>query len=325
MANDNHTIIQLRRTKKNFSDTAVRDEKLEYAEPALIRNANGEYLVIGDTDKSVADLKRFKAFDSTLVDNQVFVTSDQDILKRESGTVITPATNASKVEVTLDGKKTNIQDVINTFETTHKEMDKRITALDKEDADPTKGGRVQKLEHKTTPQKTTDQEFVVIGYSESAKENYWYNEAVRVNSLGQLKGAAWNDFAEFRDAADDILLLQPGDVVCEVGDGKVERSHKRLQPGAYVISDTYGMVIGEEGENSVPVAVAGRVLVRAPVDENFKVGDAVTADEFGMITKMTRLEIMLFPDRILGYVSEIPTYDKWNGVEVGYRIWIKVK
>jgi hypothetical protein len=42
---------------------------------------------------------------------------------------------------------------------------------------------------------------------------------------------------------------------------------------------------------------------------------------------MTREEIMEFPDRIVGVVSEIPTYETWGtgNVEVNGRIWIKVR
>jgi len=62
-----------------------------------------------------------------------------------------------------------------------------------------------------------------------------------------------------------------------------------------------------------------------PDNSKFKVGDAVCSGKNGTVSKMNRLEIILFPDRIVGYVSEIPTYDKWNGIKIDGRIWIKVK
>ena len=48
---------------------------------------------------------------------------------------------------------------------------------------------------------------------------------------------------------------------------------------------------------------------------------------------MTREEIIQWPDRIVGTVSSVPTYDTWGGgeiadrdpVQVNGRIWIKVK
>jgi hypothetical protein len=42
---------------------------------------------------------------------------------------------------------------------------------------------------------------------------------------------------------------------------------------------------------------------------------------------MTREEVVKYPDRIVGIVSEIPTYKIWgqNNIEVNNRIWIRVR
>jgi hypothetical protein len=42
---------------------------------------------------------------------------------------------------------------------------------------------------------------------------------------------------------------------------------------------------------------------------------------------MSRLEIIFYPDRIVGTVSEIPNYETWgvNEAPVNGRIWIKIK
>ena len=41
----------------------------------------------------------------------------------------------------------------------------------------------------------------------------------------------------------------------------------------------------------------------------------------------TRKEIINYPDRIIGTVSEIPTYDTWGAgnVSVNGRIWIRIR
>jgi hypothetical protein len=39
--------------------------------------------------------------------------------------------------------------------------------------------------------------------------------------------------------------LEPGRVVCECGDGTLVLANERLQPGAEIISDTYGFAIGK--------------------------------------------------------------------------------
>lgn len=42
---------------------------------------------------------------------------------------------------------------------------------------------------------------------------------------------------------------------------------------------------------------------------------------------MTRAEIMQYPERIIGTVSEIPSYDTWgeNNIKVNNRIWIRIR
>jgi len=59
----------------------------------------------------------------------------------------------------------------------------------------------------------------------------------------------------------------------------------------------------------------------------YKAGDAVCSAPDGKISLMTREEIKEWPDRIIGYVSEIPNYENWgsNNTAVNGRIWIKIK
>jgi hypothetical protein len=64
-----------------------------------------------------------------------------------------------------------------------------------------------------------------------------------------------------------------------------------------------------------------------PEEEHFHSGDVVCAGPDGLVYRMEREEIMEFPDRIVGIVSEIPTYETWGAgnVKVNGRIWVKVK
>jgi len=105
-------------------------------------------------------------------------------------------------------------------------------------------------------------------------------------------------------------------------------SVKRLQPGASIVSDTFGFSIGETPSAQTPIAVCGRVLAYPFEDKKiYEPGDAVCSGPNGTISKMSREEIREWPDRIVGYVSEIPTYEYWGSdkVEVNGRIWIKIK
>ena len=144
-------------------------------------------------------------------------------------------------------------------------------------------------------------------------------------------GGWWNDYAEQREIkpVDDELLL-PGTVVGENGDDTLSITSFRMQPGAKVLTDTFGMCIGERTLFTRPIAVAGRVLVRTLEPRNmFKLhtGEAVCAAQDGTVSLMTRKEIQDYPDRILGYVVSVPDYLYWGKAQtpVDGRIWISLK
>jgi hypothetical protein len=42
---------------------------------------------------------------------------------------------------------------------------------------------------------------------------------------------------------------------------------------------------------------------------------------------MSRQEVSLYPDRMIGTVSEIPTYETWgkNNIKINGRIWIRIR
>ena len=112
------------------------------------------------------------------------------------------------------------------------------------------------------------------------------------------------------------------------------KTSSRLQPGCKLISDTFGSSMGETDQAKTPIAVAGRVLAYPyRAREEYTLGAAVCSAPNGMIDIMTRDEIMMYPERIIGTVSEIPTYDIWHGgggtgdqdVKVNGRIWIYVR
>lgn len=148
------------------------------------------------------------------------------------------------------------------------------------------------------------------------------NKGVYFDKYGVMHGAAWNDYAENLKVVDDV---EPGDVVCDCGDGTLKKSSTYLQVCPNVVTDTFGHVIGPEGDGYIPVAVAGRVLVKLDGIVKPQVGDCVCASMNGKASIMTKNEVANYPDRILGIITEIPTYEEWNGVKVNGRVWIKVK
>lgn len=142
-----------------------------------------------------------------------------------------------------------------------------------------------------------------------------------------ITGAVWNDYAEYRESDCEDF----GYVLTENGDDTLSKTTERLQHFAGISSDTWGFCQGETEKAKTPIAVAGRVLAypyRA-LDE-YKPGDCVCAAPDGTVDIMTREEIQQYPDRIVGTVSCVPTYETWGSgdrdpVQVNGRIWIKIK
>lgn len=153
---------------------------------------------------------------------------------------------------------------------------------------------------------------------------YFGQGGAYVDTQGKIFGAVWNDIAEYRKSNEQ----EAGRVICECGNGVLNRSVKRLQPGAYIVSDTFGFAIGETSECQVPIAIAGRVLAYTYEDWwTFEPGEPVCSGPNGTISKMSRREIKKYPDRIIGIVSELPDYEFWgeNKIPVNNRIWINIK
>lgn len=148
-----------------------------------------------------------------------------------------------------------------------------------------------------------------------------------------VHSAVWNDYAECRKSD----INEPGRVVTPDDSGMSFETTERLMPGCRIISDTWGMLIGESEEAKTPVAICGRVLAYPyQAIENYHAGDCVCSAPNGTVDIMTRDEIKEWPDRIIGVVNEIPDYEIWTQTEpdgekrtkqiaVNGRIWIDVK
>lgn len=173
-----------------------------------------------------------------------------------------------------------------------------------------------KITNTTDSSSTSTGSVTVLGGLGVAKKLY----------ANEVYGGVWQDYAEYREVNQYTKkLLVSGNCIVECGNDLVTPSTKRLQKAPRIISDTYGMAIGKS--DGVPVAVSGRVLAYTDKDKyKFKVGDPVCSGKNGTVSKMSRLECILFPDRILGVVSCIPEYTEWGpkNISVKNRIWINV-
>ena len=184
--------------------------------------------------------------------------------------------------------------------------------------------------------------YFMPGTASSAGNNWHGHYSYVENGNGywhfqRAYGAVWNDYAEFRKAD----ASEPGRVVQDTKGGKMKLVDERLAPGCKVVSDTYGFAIGETQEAKTPIAVCGRVLVYPYKNKDeYEIGAAVCSAPNGTVDIMTREEIMMYPERIIGTVSEIPDYEIWKqtspdavgdgkpkeyNIKVNGRIWIYVR
>ena len=179
--------------------------------------------------------------------------------------------------------------------------------------------------------------FYWIGSATSRTEN-GYDSAMIFNvSTGYLTGcsrvygAVWNDYAEYRKNNPNEVQ-EPGRCVRELGDGSLALTIKRLERGCEIISDTFGFAIGQDEKNgyNTPIASNGRVLAY-PYEsvEEFAdhIGWPVCSGPNGTVSIMTEEEEEKYPSRIIGTISEIPTYETWGtgNVKVNGRVWIRIK
>lgn len=158
----------------------------------------------------------------------------------------------------------------------------------------------------------------------NTNDTFYYFSRSGTFTATQVYGAVWNDYAEYRETTTEI---EPGRVVIENGNDTLSLCQERLMATAQVVSDTFGFAIGETDNCKTPLAVSGRVLVYTDMPrETFQAGDTVCSGINGTVSKMTREEIMMYPERIIGVVSAIPEYETWGtgNVKVNGRIWIKL-
>ena len=283
----------------------IQDKHIDFGEPIFIDNNNGiidtskkckSYLAIGspitnESDRTISNAAIFKGFwDPDKADKIVFCKNDNSgLLDEDNNSVYADKLTVDPVDINGEGISTDRYYIL-----CQPDVTKEQSLLH---------GSIKRFEIEK------------LG-SEGDKSGIY------VTHKGVMHGAAWNDYAENRKIKNNA---QPGNVVCEVGDGSLVLSSKRLQSCPYVVTDTYGVVIGDDKDT--PVAVAGRALVKMKMDDRLKVsiGDCLCAGEYGRACIMTREEIKEYPDRILGIVTGIPIEDKWNGVDVNNRVWIKIK
>ena len=167
--------------------------------------------------------------------------------------------------------------------------------------------------------------------------NNWliYCDGTNCRSGLKIYGAVWNDYAEYRETKEEI---EPGKCVREVGDGTLILTTERLQAGCEIVSDTFGFAIGQSKKANTPTAASGRVLaycLEGQEEARNHIGEPVCSGPNGTVSIMTHEEEKEWPSRIIGTISEIPSYNIWiandpdgeakKEIQVNGRIWIRIR
>lgn len=284
----NSTKITIKRSTNAVENDG--SQQLYFGEPLIIDSTN-EYLVIGgEGDTDIPDSIFFKGMNLDQANHQVtyldvnypsWFEGDED--NPDVGVIISLDSTADAINY-LKVKRVSTSDIIDLSDLSPEDAAKNYYILCQ---DPDNG---------------------------AIKTFKLGSAGIYIDGRGVMHGAAWNDYAENRHFEGDAQIEElPGRIVCEDGYGNLKLSEERLQPCAYVVSDTYGMTIGE---GNIHIAVAGKVLVC--INDEVELGDCVTAGENGYASKMSRPEIINYPDRILGTVIETPENTKG-------KVWIEIK
>lgn len=171
----------------------------------------------------------------------------------------------------------------------------------------------------------TTSKLCVLGATSTGNQSVYRESNVYMQN-DVLYGAAWNDYAEFRQGN----TLEPGKCVVEAGDDTLTLATGRMIPGASIVSDTFGFSIGETEKCKTPIAVSGRVLAY-PYEsrEEFKknIGRPVCSGPNGTVSIMTDEEYREKGYCALGTISAVPDYEEWGtgNVKVNNRVWIHIK
>ena len=135
----------------------------------------------------------------------------------------------------------------------------------------------------------------------------------------RVYNAVYNDYADFQPSIDDC---EYGLCYYETGSG-LKKCNKRAQFGIVgLATDTFGISVGSDDTNKVPIAVSGWVL--AQIDKIYKSGTLLVNDKNGKLTKARFYEKLFFPKRIVAQFAREEKEKEWNKIKVNNRHWVKV-
>lgn len=306
----------------NFEDTTV----------ATVGSLNKVYRYLVNKDNSLA---------KTVAENNTKIT---EILKSntETGTVIGNITDAqNSINTKIDGLNTQITDT-KTEITNY--LDTQLTncvyysgsTLSTTTSDSIKSISITNSDNTAlaiTGKALDDGNITSDTTSGSSTTNVtpalYVDGGIRATSgiLGaKVYNAVWNDISDAITVQED-LIPEPG--YCYYYNGeKYNKTNKYCTKGILGIhSDTAGFKVGKKHiSNELDIAIGGYVL--AHVDKEYKSGTPLTCTKNGYLTKMKRIDVILFPERLVATYWKPETLEEWGSenekVAVNGRHWVKV-
>lgn len=307
----------------NFEDTTV----------ATVGSLNKVYRYLVNKDNALAD---------TVADNNTKIT---EILKSntETGTVISNITDAqNSINTKIDGLNTQITST-KTDITNYLDTQLTDCIYYKNSSLSTTSGAITNISITNSDNTAltltgrnlgdTDDEVSSDTTSGSSTTNVtpalYVNGGIKATSgiLGaKVYNAVWNDISDAITVQED-LIPEPG--YCYYYNGeKYNKTNKYCTKGILGIhSDTAGFKVGKKHvSNELDIAIGGYVL--AHVDKEYKSGTPLTCTKNGYLTKMKRIDVILFPERLVATYWKPETLEEWGSenekVAVNGRHWVKV-
>lgn len=142
----------------------------------------------------------------------------------------------------------------------------------------------------------------------------------------RVYNAVWNDIVDFIDTKEHIEV-QFGRVYRRERDGRHVVATDYMQGGLLgIASDTYGFGVGHKSDiqtTQLPVAIGGFVL--AYCDQEYETGTPLTSAPDGGLTQMVGPDKAHYPERIIATYYRPEDEERWNGVEVDGRHWVRIR
>ncbi len=258
-----------------------------------------------DIEKKVSDLEDLVSTNETDIEKKVtsltsLLTSNETDIENKVKALSSLITDN---EADIENKLTDLEDLVSTNET---DIEKKVSNLT---------STLTSHNHDSSYLKLTGGK---LTGALTTNSNITSDATITGN---KVVGLVWNDLVDFVDVPDNFFIQYGKAYVFK--DDEFETSSSYNQKGLFgIASDTFGMSMGQRCNSQMPIAVAGYVL--AYCDKIYESGTPLTCTENGYLTEMSLNDKRDYPERLLGTFWKVEKAEKWNGIRVDNRSWVKL-